>query len=425
MHRPFAIAASLLATTALIACASGEANSSLRADRAPDQGVPDQNVQASPSPAIAEQEAMTEADSLLATAAEASGRPAFTPENGVKFKASDNVFVKSALAIDFTYRNATVTLPLFEGRTPNGEPAWYIITEASDFEVARAMGVNYAPKMAKAAGTPGAQAVTLANGVMQFRGDVDFAPVYEVVPGDPPTYFPPKSFKPGAVGDAQWSSVAVLPSGLVLNVQMVQNASGAHDRLKSIDVAKRTVTLAMLDGVHDGKQYYYHLVTDVSADLPAVLEKGVFTPRLDKVPAYGKSEPGDDSALLGFSPVLNGKTKMGSGDDQGFSTSLANKGIDPINVFPIPPDNEDSSQDNNYSPLWDAHVNMWTPAAVEAGKVERIHSLDDLKQLISAGDVTSAMINPPGEENNFVGGLRPTRAIINCPVIAQPDLPPR
>jgi hypothetical protein len=32
------------------------------------------------------------------------------------------------------------------------------------------------------------------------------------------------------------------------------------------------------------------------------------------------------------------------------------------------------------------------------------------------------MINPAGPGNQFVFGLRPTRAIINCPVIAHPVL---
>ncbi len=372
-----------------------------------------------------QQGAMAEARALLADVARGSGRPAYTPANGVRFKARDNVFVKSALAIDFTYRKANVTLPLFRGMSPKGQPVYYIITDASDFDVARAMGLNYAPKMIKAAGTPGAMNVTLTNGVMQFPGDVDFSPQYHVTPGDAPTYFPPKSFRPGAVGDAEWSSMAVLPSGLVLNVQMVQNASGPHDRLKAIDIARRTVTLSLLDGFHNGKQYYYHLVTDVSADLPAVLEKGVFTPRLAGVPAAGKSLPRDASARLGFSPVLNGKTDINSRDDQGFSTSLRNGGIDPINIFPIPPKNNNRSKSNNYSPLWDLHVNMWTPAAVRAGRVKRIRSLGELTRLVRAGHVTSATMNPPGLGNPFIAGLRPTGPIVNCPVIAQPNLPPR
>ncbi|QXQ07328.1 hypothetical protein KX816_04675 [Sphingosinicellaceae bacterium] len=364
-----------------------------------------------------------EAAALAATAARESGRPVYTAANGVRFTKQQNVFVKSALAVDFTYRAATVTLPLFRGKAPDGTDVFYIITDTSDFETAKRMGLNYAPKMAKVVGTQGAQNVTVDNGIMKFRGNVDFSPEYEVTPGDAPTFFPPKSFTPGATGDAEWSSMAVLPSGVVLNVQMVQNASGAHDRLKAIDLKKRTVTMSLLDGVHNGKQYYYHLVTDVSADLPSVLEKGVYTPRLAMIPAFGKSEPGDNSALLGFSPVLNGSTQKGSGQDQGFSTSLANMGIDPINVFPLPPRNEDASKSNNYSPLWDAHVSMWTEKAIAQGKVHRIYSLDELKALIRSGMMTSAMINPPGAANGFVGGLRPTKVIINCPVIAQPDLP--
>jgi hypothetical protein len=72
--------------------------------------------------------------------------------------------------------------------------------------------------------------------------------------------------------------------------------------------------------------------------------------------------------------------------------------------------------------MWDAHVNMWTEEAVKAKKVRRITSFEDLKSLIDAGLVTSAMINPAGPGNGFMFGLRPTNAIVNCPVIAHPVL---
>ena len=216
----------------------------------------------------------------------------------------------------------------------------------------------------------------------------------------------------------------MLPSGLVLNAQVVQNASGKHLRAKAVDTQTRTVTLSILDGEQGGKQYFYHLVTDASVPIAAVLEEGVFAPKLAKIPEFGKSLPGEKSALLGFSPVLNGRTDKGSGQDQGFSTALAN-GIDPINVFPVGPDNDNPSRENNYSPLWDAHVSMWTQAAIGAGKVHRIHSIDEQKSLIRAAQLTSAAINPPGPGNAYDGGLRPTQAIINCPVIAHPDLPPQ
>jgi len=364
---------------------------------------------------------MAEAQALLATAAKESGRPIYSEKTAVKFKPSDNVYVKSVLAIDFTPDKANVTLPLYRGLSPKGNSVYYIITEASDFNVAKRLGVNYAPKLKYAIASNGAQTVTLQGGLLKFKGNVDFSPEYQVEPGSP-NVFPPKVAKPGAVGDAQWSSMVVMPSKVVLNVQLVHNASGSHDRLVSLDLKKRTVTLSILDGFQGGRQYFYHLVTDVSADVPSVLEKGVYTPRLANIPAYGKSTPSDRSALLGFSPVLNGITDTSTGQHQGFTASLANGGIDPINVFPYPPSNGDRSANNNYSPLWDAHVNMWTEAAIKANKVRRITSFEDLQGLIKAGLVTNASINPDGPANPWLYGLRPTQAIINCPVIAHPVL---
>ena len=366
---------------------------------------------------------LDDARALLAGQARVSGHAAYSPRTAVKFKATDHVFVTSALAVDFTYRAASVTLPLYEGRAPDGTPVHYILTEASDFATARALGVNYAPKLAYASGSAGASAGTLEEGLLHFAGTIDFTPTYAVAPGkDRP--FPPSVATPGAVGDANYSSIVTLPSGVVINAQIVHNATGSHDRLKSIDLQNRTVTLSLLDGFHNGRQYFYHLVTDVSADVPSVLEKGVYAPRLAALPTFGTST-GKGSALLGFSPVLNGRTVKDSGQEQGFEASLSNGGIDPINVFPLGPDNRNGSQANNYSPLWDAHVSQWTAAAIAAGKVRRITSLADLTRLVRAGDVESAFINPAGTGNPFVAGLRPTRAIINCPVIAQPELPSR
>jgi hypothetical protein len=379
---------------------------------------------ASIAAAASEAGTLKEASAILAAESKESGRPAYSPGHGVNFKPSDHVFVKSALAVDFTYRDASVTLPLFRGLSPQGKDVFYIITEASDFDVARRMGVNYAPKLAEAIGSSGVQNVTLEDGIIKFAGGVDFSPKYKLVAGDPPGYFPPKVANPGGIADDQWSSIVVLPGGLVLNAQIVQNDSGRHDRVKSIDTQGRMVTLSILDGVQGGKQYFYHLVTDASAAVPAVLEKGVVAPKLAKIPQFGESLPGEKSALLGFSPVLNGRTDKGSGEDQGFSTALAN-GVDPINVFPIGPDNDNRSPKNNYSPLWDAHVSMWTQAAIVAGKVHRIHSMDEQKSLIREDLLTSASINPPGPGNPYVGSLRPTQAIIDCPVIAHPDLPPQ
>jgi len=131
--------------------------------------------------AASEAGTLKEASAILAAESKESGRPAYSPGHGVNFKPSDYVFVKSALAVDFTYRDASVTLPLFRGLSPQGKDVFYIITEASDFDVARRMGVNYAPKLAEAIGSSGVQNVTLEDGIIKFAGDVDFSPKYTLV----------------------------------------------------------------------------------------------------------------------------------------------------------------------------------------------------------------------------------------------------
>ena len=234
------------------------------------------------TPIAALSQAPPEAAALAKFEARESHRPAYDPNAPSKFKPSDHVFIQSALALDFTYRKATATLPLFRGLDSSGDSVYYILTDASDFAFARALDINYAPKLRKAAGSPGAQTATIKDGLITFKGKVDFSPVYKVVPGSPDP-FPPAVADPGAVADADWSSIVELPSGIVINAQIVDNKTGTHDRLKSVDIKNRTVTLSILDGTQGGRQYFYHLVTDASASLPAVLEKGVFAPRLSEV----------------------------------------------------------------------------------------------------------------------------------------------
>jgi len=70
--------------------------------------------------------------------------------------------------------------------------------------------------------------------------------------------------------------------------------------------------------------------------------------------------------------------------------------------------------------MWDAHINVLTPAAIEAGERRRITSFEDLEQLVADGLVTNAPANA-GDPSDFVAGLKPSKTIINCPVIAQPS----
>ena len=366
--------------------------------------------------------ALREADVLLTEAARQAGvtKEALLQSRAPgRFTAKQNVFFPGAVAFDFDKK--WVTLPLYKGIGPSGNPTYYILTEAADFNVARLLGVNYSPKLANGRDTEGSQKATLVNGQVKFEGDVDFSPVRTIQAGTFPNTFPPAQAQPGAVGDAKYSPLVVLPSGSVVNASIVANSTGTHDHLVSIDYAKGTVVFELLDGFEGGEQYYYHIVTESSDLGAATIERGTYTPRLAKLPAFGQSQPNDKSALLGFSPVSNGETGINNPERQGLnSTILDGTAYDPINVFPLDPENT-KQNNNNYSPMWDAHINTWTPAAIQAGKRRRIKSFEDLTQLVKQGDVTDFAGNM-GTPNAFVAGLKPTNAIINCSVMAQPQL---
>jgi len=379
----------------------------------------------------------SEAQSILDAFAEDGGIP-FDPATAVNFSSAYNVFMPSIYGLDLNLlSNANpfgpvTRLPLYRGWDPNGNEVDYIITEASDREFAEALGVVYAPRMAAAVGTAGAQNVSILDGRLVFPGTVDFSGSRSVTPGDPNvpgspneatgSAFPPSAVSPGAVGDDNWSSFVVLPSGVVLNAQLMANSTGLHDRIPKVqednqnnpnlDRVNRAVVLQILDGWHNGGKYYYHLVTDASQPGPAAIEQGVYAPRLNDLPTFGVFP---DGSLLGFSPVANGVSVDGAQGTQGLNTTTIDQSIDPVNIFPIDPSNE------LFSPMWDAHINMWTEDAINQGLRRVVTSTDDLRTLVNGGWITSFVGNLPGPSNDFIAGLNPTGALINCPVIAQPS----
>jgi len=77
-----------------------------------------------------------------------------------RFTPAQNVFLPSTIALrDLeTPGKANATLPAFRGLGPDGRAdVWYLITEAADREVARTLGVNFAPKLEHGVGSPGSQ----------------------------------------------------------------------------------------------------------------------------------------------------------------------------------------------------------------------------------------------------------------------------
>lgn len=343
-----------------------------------------------------------------------------------------NVFLPSAMDVDpETLRDntqANVTLPIYEGVGPSGEPTYFIITETSTLETSGILGTILAPKLRYGAlpgAADGAQYVTLNDeGRIIFKGDVDFSPERRLEPGEE-SAFPPSVAEPGAIGDDEYSSLVVLPSGLVINAQIIANASGMHDRINEINIEERWVNFQLLDGWQGGDRFYYHLVTDASAPGPATIELGTYAPRMANLPTFGQSELDGESVLLGFSPNVNGLTISENGvggiNRQGLGSTIVDADLDPVNVFPFDPNN-DTEEGNNYSPMWDAHLNMWTEAAINGpdGDIRRaIRGYEDLSELIQQGYITS-FSGSEGIENPSIFGLRASNAIINCPVILQP-----
>lgn len=337
-----------------------------------------------------------------------------------RFTRKQNVFLPSALRLANLHDpdTASVDLPLYTGKGPDGRDVRYIITEASDFDVARQLGLNYAPKLAFGIGTGGDQRVTMRNGQIRFRGAIDFSPRRVLQAGTGPSAFPPAVARPGAVGDAQWSGLISMPSGVALNVMVVANRTGFHDRAQKLDYDAEVVTFSLADGFQGGQQFYYHLVMESSDAVAATIEQGVYSPRLDRLPAAGQSDVSDRSARLGFSPTANGETGWNNPERQGLNSTIADDDRAPINVFPIDPNNRQRGG-NNYSPMWDAHVYVWTDQAIAAGERRQVKGLADLSALKKAGLVMDAPTNT-GPRNPYMAGLRATGLIINCPVIAQP-----
>ncbi len=438
------IASSFLAATVLMSCSSDD-----------DSGNGEQNFEnilTDPS-VVNSALALEEADNLLTSIEEDQGTP-FDFENPTVYPPEANVFIPSVLGVDYrldgngtTSNQPSVTLPMFQGwEVVDGAPreAYYIITESSDAGMAERLGVIHARRMAEAKGSEGVQLGTFGeDGRLVFTGTVDFGGTRRLTPGVPVTdavegdanfgilTFPPATAEAGATADDAWSSYVVLPSGVVINAQMVANETGFHDRIATantgltgqdvdnvnFDPDNARVALQLLDGWQGGEQYYFHIVTDTSNDGPSAIEKGVTAARLENIPTFGNFPGG---AFLPFSPCANGvpggiTDANGNTLYQGLNVAIDsnNQDQDPTNTFPIDP------TDPDYTPMWDAHICQWTVPNEE--KVI-LTSTAQINSLFETGELTNFFDNDTDstESNTLFPGLSPTGAIINCPVISQP-----
>ncbi len=222
-----------------------------------------------------------------------------------------------------------------------------------------------------------------------------------------PQGFPPTQFQPGAVGDIFYSPLFTIGDGIVRNGSHVANSSGLHDAIIRIDPTAGTVTLDQFFGFYDGDLIVY-LHQDASTALVAAVEGSNFAPNLNAAPGLA-SDDEKTSAREAIIPIVNGPRGANNPQRQGLESALLGQG-DPLNII------QEEPGDDEYSPVWDLHLVVWTEAAIAAGLRRRLTSDDDVADAFQAGHVVSGGEGPP---NPSLKGLRAANAIWNCPVTAE------
>jgi hypothetical protein len=310
------------------------------------------------------------------------------------------LFITSAVE----HPDGTATFPLHRG-TSHGQNVYYVILDASDGGVAQTLGVNTAPKLSNARGTPAVQKVTLNNGVVDFPATVDFSPdrVITVTNGA----FPPTVFKPGAVGEAGYTPLIQMPNGTILNApQIARDANGdgridlfseAADKVVSIDLVNMKVTYRETRGFQGDNPVRYASF-DASDPLAATLEDVTYAPALNKAPTLDDDSTASARALL--IAFINGQTGANNPQRQGLTSAVRGEG-DPLNVLRWNPGQ------GRYSPLWDVHLAEWTAQVVAAGQNFLQTDVGTVEGLISHGLVTG-----PGGARFGASGF-----IVNCPIV--------
>jgi hypothetical protein len=229
--------------------------------------------------------------------------------------------MSSVQSVDLTLGIARV--PLFKG-TYKGTSVWFVRMDVSDEGLARDLGLNFAPRLAKAdTGCPGCiQTVKssdpiLGNAPVEFAGTVDFSPTRVLTPG--PTGFPPLMAQPGSVaGPGYTDLVRVEGSDVVYNAPIVAVGDGPFDvtehtntldRVMAIDTQAMTVDLQFIRAFSHGKDIFYFTFGGSGA-LSATLERGTFVPVQSNLPfANDDQNPnGARSAIFTFTNGMRGET---------------------------------------------------------------------------------------------------------------------
>jgi hypothetical protein len=313
----------------------------------------------------------------------------------------------------------TVTFRLYQGHLKNGANQWYIITDTNSRDLADHQGLGYSAKLGFSDHGKAVREVKIANdGTFVFdKGAVDFAPARQIVAGNAPNFFPPKTAQPGSIGDADYTPI-VKVNGVYYNAPVVAGEISAadlakmgtsgkidyskvHDKVVRIDLARNLITLKMTAGYSFSKPVFY-VSTDANDPVAATLEESTLAPALNDanqdIPDHFTGQGNERLAIF-----INGPMGKNNPFRQGIQSAMVD-GTFPLNIFGgIPTINLD------YSPLWDAQLVQWTPDAIKNGYRTRII---DLLQMYG--------LEKKGVLEGFGGGpIKRSGIIINCPVISR------
>jgi hypothetical protein len=315
----------------------------------------------------------------------------------------------------------TVTFPLRRG-TAAGHNVYYFITDASNQTVAQNLGVNFTPKLANAAGTSTVQHSTSSDPTsINVPGDVDFSPTHVLIPSA--TGFPPLAAAPGAVGNAGYSPLVELPSGVVINAPQIgdgTNTNGADkshwaDKVENVDAVNKTVTYDETNGCYEDQSVHY-VSTDSSAAGPAAIEDVTYAPVLGNVPFQecGTNDinvngpfinPGcARESLIAF---VNGQTGQDNTQRQGLNAAILDQ-ESPLNILEDVPN---SGGQFNYSPMWDIHLVQWNDSVPVA---KRLRQTDFARAEALVGTQAQSITSQGTASNTF----QATGFIVNCPLIS-------
>jgi len=316
-------------------------------------------------------------------------------------------------------RRTSIELPLYRGRLRDGRSFWYVLTDTTDKDNAKSLGLNHSAKLHYSQIGRGVRRGRLTrNGLVVRRGAVDFGPQRRLVPGTGANAFPPSVGEPGSVGDRHYTPLVKIRNagGHIYNAPVIAfdvtaariracdgnvNHDLVHDRVTRICPTADgggTVTLKTTPIFSFAKPAVY-ISMEASDAVTATLDNATLAPALGDVPVG--ADDGAFSAVERLFPVVNGPEGLDNPQRQGLNSALRDMRA-PLHVIGGLP-----TVALDYSPLWDLNLGEWTETAIDRGFRSRLIDEFQLLNFVRLGHLTG----PGGAQFGSTG------IVVNCPIV--------